>query len=184
MSRVKTPTSRRGEHGSIFLLSIVVLTVLFLLGASLVQRAQTAIYRASIDSASAKSFRLAEVDIHTATWALNPPNGWLTYTGESAALLPGGFARLSVGRTSSDAVAVGPEGEVNGTVVVGLGTTAPCLSPDDRGTISTPSLPDSVVGGSLSPGCAAPLAAQPTSHGISHETMEKQSGSLLRATGG
>ena len=32
MSRARTPTSRRGEHGSVFLLSIIVLTVLFLLG--------------------------------------------------------------------------------------------------------------------------------------------------------
>ena len=96
MSRVKTPTSRRQEHGSVFLLAIVVLTVLFLLGASLIERAQTAVYRASIDNASAKSFQLAEAGIHAAIWALNQPNGWLTYTGEAATPLPGGFVTVTV----------------------------------------------------------------------------------------
>jgi len=211
ISRAKTPTSRRPEHGSVFLLAIVVLTVLFLLGASLIERAQTAVYRASIDNASAKSFQLAEAGIQAAIWALSQPNGWLTYTGEDATALPGGFVtvtllplpadraassrvtllstgwvpgpngtqrspqtvrvlsywepdyfdfaifgdeQVEVGNgdvdvwnegdisdvgtngTSSDAVAVGPEGEVNGNVVVGFGATAPGLCVDNKGVIT------------------------------------------------
>jgi len=211
ISRANTPNRRRREHGSVFLLAIVVLTVLFLLGASLIERAQTAVYRASIDNASAKSFQLAEGGIHAAIWALNQPNGWLTYSGEAATALPGGFVtvtllpvpadragsprvtllstgwvpgpngtqhcpqtlrvvsywepdyfdfaifgdkQVGVGNgdvnvwnegdvsdvgtngTSSDAVAVGPEGEVNGNVVVGLGATAPNLCVDNKGVIT------------------------------------------------
>ena len=154
------PSSRRGEHGSIFLLSIMVLVVLFLLGASLLERAQTAIHRASNDNASAKSFRLAEAGINAAIWALNQPNGWLTYTGEAATALPGGFVTVTVlpvpadregyprvtllatgwvpgtNGTSSDAGAVAHEGEVDGDVVVALGATAPDLCVDNKGVIT------------------------------------------------
>jgi hypothetical protein len=185
--------------------------VLFVLGASLIERAQTAVYRASVDNASSSSFELAEAGVHKAVWALNQPNGWLTYGGETATALPGGFvtvttapaaaSRTGGGRitlvatgwkagsngsqrcprtirvlgywepdyfdfaifgdktvvvsngdvdvwngghvsdvgtnsTNANAVAVGPEGRVNGNVVVGLGATAPDLCVDNKGEIT------------------------------------------------
>lgn len=103
-SRAQNTARRRPDRGSVFLLSIVVLTVLFLLGASLVERAQTAVHRASIDNASAKSFQLAEAGIQAAIWALNEPNGWLTYAGEDSTALPGGFFTVAVRPIPADRV--------------------------------------------------------------------------------
>jgi len=85
-----------GAQGAVFLISMVVLTVLLLLGASLIERAQTSVFRASVESRSTRSFHLAEAAIQKAMWGLNQPNGWLLYTGESSTTLGGGSFALTV----------------------------------------------------------------------------------------
>ena len=87
---------RMAEGGSVFLLAIVILTVILVLGASLIEKAQTSVYRATVDSRFAKSFHLAEAGIHKALWELNQPNGWLTYDGQGAVTLPGGLVDVAV----------------------------------------------------------------------------------------
>jgi len=74
----------------------VILTVILILGASLIERAQTTVYRASVENRAVKAFHLAEAGIHKSIWELNQPNGWLTYAGESAVELPGGFVDVSI----------------------------------------------------------------------------------------
>jgi len=92
-SRITYPPSQRG---SVFILAIVILTVILILGASLIERAQTTVYRASVENRAVKAFHLAEAGIHKSIWELNQPNGWLTYAGESAVELPGGFVDVSI----------------------------------------------------------------------------------------
>jgi len=87
---------RPGEHGSIFLLALLILTVLFLLGASLIERSIAAVAHAATENRSAKSFQLAEAGVHKALWALNQPNGWLTYTGDSDLDLATGTVDIAV----------------------------------------------------------------------------------------
>ncbi len=87
---------RPGEHGSIFLLAVVILIVLLAIGASLVERSIAAVARAAIDNRSAKSFQLAEAGVHKALWALNQPNGWLTYGGDSDLNLATGTVDIAV----------------------------------------------------------------------------------------
>jgi hypothetical protein len=89
-------TYRPTQRGSVFLLAIVILVVILTLGASLIERAQTAVYRASVENRSVRAFHLAEAGVHKAIWELNQPNGWLTYAGESAVQLPGGFVDVSI----------------------------------------------------------------------------------------
>lgn len=84
------------QRGSVFLLAIVILVVILILGASLIERAQTAVYRTSVENRATKAFHLAEAGIHNAIWELNRPNGWLTYAGESGIELPGGFVDISI----------------------------------------------------------------------------------------
>lgn len=84
------------ERGGVLLLSIVVLTVLLLLGVSLIERAQLGVQRAAAANRSAQSFHLAEAGVHKAVWGLNEPNGWLTYEGETRIQLAGGFADVTV----------------------------------------------------------------------------------------
>lgn len=99
-SRITNPPNRTpypsSQRGSVFLLAIVILTVILILGASLIERAQNTVYRASVESRSVKAFHLAEAGVHKSIWELNQPNGWLTYAGESAVELPGGFVDVSV----------------------------------------------------------------------------------------
>ncbi len=92
---------RSGEHGSIFLLAVVILIVLLAIGASLVERSIAAVARAAIDNRSAKSFQLAEAGVHKALWALNQPNGWLTYDGDSDLNLAAGTVDIAVTPTPS-----------------------------------------------------------------------------------
>jgi len=87
---------RPGEHGSIFLLALVILVVLFGLGASLIERSMAAVAQASSENRSAKSFQLAEAGVHKALWSLNQPNGWLTYAGDSDLDLAGGTLDIAV----------------------------------------------------------------------------------------
>lgn len=82
--------------GAVFLLAVIVLTVLLLLGASLIERAQTAVFRASVESRAARSFQLAEAGIHKAMWELNQPNGWFTFSQQSRTMLGGGFFEVTV----------------------------------------------------------------------------------------
>ncbi|UCC67139.1 MAG: hypothetical protein JSV79_08300 [Armatimonadota bacterium] len=89
-------TYQAGRRGSVFLLAIVILVVILTLGASLIEKAQTALYRTSVENRSAKTFHLAEAGIHRALWEMNQPNGWLTYPGESALQLPAGFVDVTV----------------------------------------------------------------------------------------
>jgi len=96
MNSRKVLRHRAVERGSVFLLSIVVLTVLLVLGASLMEKAQTAVYRTSVSNRGTQSFHLAEAGVQRALWALRQPNGWLTYGGESRIALPGGFVDVSV----------------------------------------------------------------------------------------
>ena len=94
------PTSlvrhRMPEGGSVFLLAIVILTVILVLGASLIEKAQTSVYRATVDSRLAKSFHFAEAGIHKALWELNQPSGWLIYSGQDDVSLPGGFVDVAI----------------------------------------------------------------------------------------
>ncbi len=92
---------RHGEHGSIFLLAVIILIVLLAIGASLVERSIVAVARAAIDNRSAKSFQLAEAGVHKALWALNQPNGWLTYDGDSDLNLATGTVDIAVTPTPS-----------------------------------------------------------------------------------
>jgi hypothetical protein len=89
-------TYRPTQRGSVFLLAIVILVVILTLGASLIERAQTAVYRASVENRAVRAFHLAEAGVHKAVWELNQPNGWLTYAGESGVQLPGGFVDVSI----------------------------------------------------------------------------------------
>jgi len=89
-------THRPAERGSIFLLSMVIMTVLLVLGSSLIERTQTAVYRSSVESRAAKSFHLAEAGVHKALYALSIPGGWVTYGGDSSLTLPGGACEVRV----------------------------------------------------------------------------------------
>ncbi len=93
---------RPAEQGSIFLLALITLVVLLALGASLIERSLSAVDRASVENRSAASFQLAEAGIHRALWALSQPDGWLTYAGESALPLPGGFVDVGVAPAPSE----------------------------------------------------------------------------------
>ncbi len=99
-ARITNPPNRTPHHpsqrGSVFLLAIVILTVILILGASLIERAQNTVYRASVENRSVKAFHLAEAGVNKAIWELNQPNAWLTYAGESAVELPGGLVDVSV----------------------------------------------------------------------------------------
>lgn len=97
MTAKRSVTRYRGrERGSLFLLALTALTVLLMLGASLMEKAQTALHRATQENRSTRSFHLAEGGIHAALHGLNEPNGWLTYTGESNMAMAGGFFDVAV----------------------------------------------------------------------------------------
>jgi hypothetical protein len=100
ISRITDPPNRiaypPGQRGSVFLFAIVILTVILILGASLIERAQTTVYRASVENRAVRAFHLAEAGINKSIWELNQPNGWLTYAGESGVELPGGFVDVSI----------------------------------------------------------------------------------------
>jgi len=87
---------RRTERGAVLLLAAVILTVLLFLGASLIERAQSGVLRASTDGITARSFHLAEAGIDKAVWELNQANGWFTYSGEHATALGGGYFKVDV----------------------------------------------------------------------------------------
>ncbi len=95
-------TYRSTQRGSVFLLAIVILVVILTLGASLIERAQTAVYRAGVEGRSTRAFHIAEAGIHKAVWELNQPNGWLTYAGESGVQIPGGFVDISIEPAPAD----------------------------------------------------------------------------------
>lgn len=96
MAKLPLTRYRPRERGALFLLALMALTVLLLLGASLMEKAQTALHRATQENRSTKSFHLAEAGIHSALHGLNQPNGWLTYTGESDMAVAGGFFDVAV----------------------------------------------------------------------------------------
>jgi len=96
MAKLPLTRYRPRERGALFLLALMALTVLLLLGASLMEKAQTALHRATQENRSTKSFHLAEAGIHSALHGLNQPNGWLTYTGESDMAVVGGFFDVAV----------------------------------------------------------------------------------------
>ncbi|MBN1628698.1 MAG: hypothetical protein JW990_02945, partial [Thermoleophilia bacterium] len=83
-------------RGAIFLLALLVLVVIFILGASLIERAQTSVSNAAADNRAAASFHFAEAGVQRAVWSLSQPNAWFTYAGESALSLPGGFVDIGV----------------------------------------------------------------------------------------
>jgi len=102
MSAPRLLTHRSAPRGSVFLLAIVILTVLLVIGVSFIERAQTAVHRAGAESRSTKSFQLAEAGVHKALWELSRPDGWLTYTGETAVPLPGGQADIAISPSPSE----------------------------------------------------------------------------------
>lgn len=106
ISRITNPPNRiaypPGQRGSVFLFAIVILTVILILGASLIERAQNTVYRASVENRAVKAFHLAEAGVHKSIWELNQPNGWLTYAGESGLQLPGGFVDISITPVPAD----------------------------------------------------------------------------------
>jgi choice-of-anchor A domain-containing protein len=93
--------SKANERGAMFIVAIVTLTVLLLLGASLIERSQNAVYRSAVQARSVQSFHYAEAGINKAIWALNQPNGWLTYAGEQRTSLEGGFFDVTITPTPS-----------------------------------------------------------------------------------
>jgi hypothetical protein len=95
------PTTHRSERGSIFLLALLILIVIFTLGVSLIERAQTAVDRASARNRSERAFHLAEAGIEKALWSLNQPMGWLTYEGESQMPLQGSTVDVTVAPPAS-----------------------------------------------------------------------------------
>jgi hypothetical protein len=80
----------------VFLLAMVILTVLLILGSSLMERAQTAVDRASVRNRQERAFQLAEAGIEKALWDLNQPNGWLTYAGSPDLTLQGGTLDITI----------------------------------------------------------------------------------------
>lgn len=120
MTALQVKNYRQSERGSILLLSIVILTVLLVLGSSLVERSQTAVARAAVESRSAKSFQLAEAGIHKALYSLDEPGGWVTYNGDSNIALPGGGAEVTVSplpvvRTTTQRITLISTGWVSGS---------------------------------------------------------------------
>ncbi len=119
MTALRIKNYRCHERGSILLLSIVILTVLLVLGSSLVERSQTAVARAAVESRSVKSFQLAEAGIHKALYSLDEPGGWVTYNGDSTLSLPGGGAEVTVSplpvvRTTTQRVTLISTGWISG----------------------------------------------------------------------
>ncbi len=92
----KRITPYLGERGSIFLLSMVILTVLLVLGSSLIERSQNAVYRAAVEGRSAKAFHAAEAGIHKALYSLDQPGGWVSYSGDTNVAIPGGGAAVTI----------------------------------------------------------------------------------------
>ncbi len=90
------------ERGSIFVLALVILFVVFMLGASLIQSAQNAVSRAAVENRSTKAFHLAEAGVEKALYELNQPSGWMTYAGDSELGLGGGTVDVAVAPTPSD----------------------------------------------------------------------------------
>ncbi len=88
------------QQGSVFLLAVVILTVLLFLGSSLIERAQTSVWRAAVEGRSTRSFHLAEGGVHEAVWELSQANRWTTYNGESNTELPGGRFDVTVSPTA------------------------------------------------------------------------------------
>ena len=93
---------RDRERGWVFLLAMVAMTVLLILGASLIEMSQNALCRSTVDSRAVRSFHLAEAGLSRAVWGLNQHNGWLTYDGESATPLGGGWYQVTVLPASTD----------------------------------------------------------------------------------
>jgi hypothetical protein len=91
---------------------MVILIVLLILGASLIERAQTAVDRASARNRQERAFQLAEAGIEKALWDLNQPNGWITYAGDSDLGLQGGTVDVVVSPPPS------ARGEFTSTVTV------------------------------------------------------------------
>jgi len=96
MCRKRSLQYRDEERGYVFLGAVVTLTVLLILGASLIEHAQNAVYRTALDHRSNRTFHLAEAGIHQALWALNEPNGWLTYAGDGQTALGAGYFEVAV----------------------------------------------------------------------------------------
>jgi hypothetical protein len=91
----KRMTQHGGEHGAVFLVAMVILTVLLFLGASLIERAQNSVSQAATDNDVARSFHLAEAGIQKALWDLNQPGGWFTYSGQGRTALGGGLFEVT-----------------------------------------------------------------------------------------
>jgi len=96
MSKCLLIRDKARERGAVFILAMAALMVLLILGASLIERAQTAVERAAVQNRSAKSFHLAEAGVNKALWSLNQASGWVTYGGETHTPLPGGFVDIAV----------------------------------------------------------------------------------------
>ena len=60
MTRSRAYRSRTAERGWVFLSALLVLTVLFILGSSLIERSQNNLSAATLDNQAARSFHLAE----------------------------------------------------------------------------------------------------------------------------
>ncbi len=108
MTRKRAVKANAGnrEQGWVFLGAMVTLTVLFLLGAILIERSQTSLAATSRDNQAARSFHLAEAGIHQALWALNQHNGWLTYSGSAATALGEGYYEVTVSPSPANRDAV------------------------------------------------------------------------------
>jgi hypothetical protein len=96
MAGTQQQTYRCRERGSVFLLAMMILIVILVLGASLIERSQTAVDRASARSRSTRAFHLAEAGIQKALWEFNQPDGWLTYAGDTELPLQGGTVDITV----------------------------------------------------------------------------------------
>ena len=94
--RWRTVSCRRKQGGWVFPVAMVTLTLLLVLGASLIERAQNSLYRNTTDNRAVRAFHLADAGISRAVWSLNQTNGWLTYAGESNTLLGGGYFEVTV----------------------------------------------------------------------------------------
>jgi hypothetical protein len=95
-TRGSTGAYRRSQGGWVFLVAMVTMTLLLILGASLIERAQNSLYRNAVNSRTVRTFHLADAGVSKAVWALNQTNGWLTYGGESSPVLGGGYYQVTV----------------------------------------------------------------------------------------
>ena len=96
MQRALLENCRTKERGWVFLGAMITLTVLFILGATLIERSQSSLSQTTEENQAARSFHHAEAGIDRALWALNQHNGWLTYAGDSATGIGGGYYEVTV----------------------------------------------------------------------------------------